>query len=84
MDEVKPIISRYHGEWFYSSDKHMYTTAGLAMDEQLILRYDEIDRVHSLWLFRKCTDEVNYLSLSLFQRLSIPIEYERIVIKLPT
>ncbi|UJR26009.1 hypothetical protein I4U23_007355 [Adineta vaga] len=57
LDEVKPIISRHHGEWFYSSDKHMYTTAGLAMDEHLILRYDEIDRVHSLWLLRKCTEE---------------------------
>ena len=49
----------YLGEWFYSSDKHVYTTAGLAIDEQLLLRFDEIDRVHSLWLLRKCTDEVN-------------------------
>jgi len=60
LDEVKPIISRHHGEWFYSSDKHVYTSAGLAIDEQLLLRFDEIDRVHSLWLLRKCTDEVNF------------------------
>ncbi|CAF4540754.1 unnamed protein product, partial [Rotaria sp. Silwood1] len=52
LDEVKPVISRHHGEWFYSFDKHVYTTAGLASDEQLILRFDEIDRVHSLWLLR--------------------------------
>lgn len=57
LDEVKPIISRHHGDWFYSSDKHCYTMAGLASDEQLLLRFDEIDRVHSLWLLRKCTDE---------------------------
>ncbi len=55
------MISRHHGEWFYSSDKHVYTTAGLAIDEQLLLRFDEIDRVHSLWLLRKCTEEVNSL-----------------------
>jgi hypothetical protein len=60
LDEVKPIISRHHGEWFYSSDKHVYTSAGLAIDEQLLLRFDEIDRVHSLWLLRKCTDEVSF------------------------
>ncbi|CAF3428235.1 unnamed protein product [Rotaria socialis] len=57
LDEVKPVISRHHGDWFYSSDKHVYITAGLAIDEQLLLRFDEIDRVHSLWLLRKCTDE---------------------------
>lgn len=63
LDEVKPIISRHHGEWFYSSDKHAYTSAGLAMDEHLLLRFDEIDRVHSLWLLRKCTDEVKFSSI---------------------
>ncbi|CAF3891883.1 unnamed protein product, partial [Rotaria magnacalcarata] len=57
LDEVKPVISRHHGDWFYSSDKHVYITAGLTIDEQLLLRFDEIDRVHSLWLLRKCTDE---------------------------
>ncbi len=66
LDEVKPIISRHHGEWFYSSDKHVYTSAGLAIDEQLLLRFDEIDRVHSLWLLRKCTDEVNFFLLFFF------------------
>jgi len=64
LDEVKPVISRHHGEWFYSSDKHVYTSAGLAIDEQLLLRFDEIDRVHSLWLLRKCTDEVKFFSFS--------------------
>lgn len=73
LDEVKPIISRHHGEWFYSSDKHAYTSAGLATDEHLVLRFDEIDRVHSLWLLRKCTDEVTsfireFLSLTFISK----------------
>jgi hypothetical protein len=72
LDEVKPIISRHHGEWFYSSDKHVYTSAGLAIDEQLLLRFDEIDRVHSLWLLRKCTDEVNcFLLFFVFNLISL-------------
>ena len=33
------------------------------MDEHLLLRFDEIDRVHSLWLLRKCTDEVKLFSI---------------------
>ena len=53
------------GEWFYSSDKHVYSSAGLAIDEQLLLRFDEFERVHSLWLLRKCTEEVK-LSSSAF------------------
>lgn len=54
------------GDWFYTSDKHAYTSAGLALDEQLLLRFDEIDRVHSLWLLRKCTEEVNRDERSFF------------------
>ncbi|CAF0874777.1 unnamed protein product [Didymodactylos carnosus] len=57
LDEVKPIISRLNGEWFYGSDKRSYITSGLAADEQLLLRYDEVNQIHSLWLFRKCTAE---------------------------
>lgn len=57
--EKSSSISSFLGDWFYSSDKHCYTMAGLASDEQLLLRFDEIDRVHSLWLLRKCTDEVS-------------------------
>ena len=60
------------GEWFYSSDKHVYSSAGLAIDEQLLLRFDEFERVHSLWLLRKCTEEVNLSSsLPMVERIDL-------------
>ena len=43
------------------------------MDEHLLLRFDEIDHVHSLWLLRKCTDEVKNKRILKFLELKFSV-----------
>ena len=80
-DVHRPMLCSVLGDWFYSSDKHVYTSAGLALDEQLLLRFDEIDHVHSLWLLRKCTEEVSWKEVALPSLNRCDVSSARIAIK---